>query len=108
MDLWGRITAVKGNQIVVSLESQEELASLSLFTTEEQPQVVMNVQDERHLSALQRKKAYAIIGEIASGSGYLPEEQKEGMQYLFTAATGPPQISVCKHEKGGPCSGVKK
>lgn len=35
MDLWGRITAIKGNQIAVSLESREELASLSLFTTEE-------------------------------------------------------------------------
>lgn len=93
MDLWGRITAVKGNQIVVSLESQEELASLSLFTTEEQPQVVVNVQDERHLSVLQRKKAYAIIGEIASWSGYLPEEQKEWMKYLFTAETGTPHFS---------------
>ncbi len=93
MDLWGHITAVKGNQIVVSLESQEELASLSLFTTEEQPQVVVNVQDERHLSVLQRKKAYAIIGEIASWSGYLPEEQKEWMKYLFTAETGTPHFS---------------
>ena len=35
MDLWGKITAVKGNQVVISLESAQELASLSLFTTEE-------------------------------------------------------------------------
>lgn len=61
MDLWGKITAIKGNQVVITLENREELANLSLFTTAEQPQVIVDVQDERHLSKLQRKKAYAII-----------------------------------------------
>lgn len=65
MDLLGKITAIKGNQVVITLENREELANLSLFTTAEQPQVVVDVQDERRLSNLQRKKAYAIIAEIA-------------------------------------------
>lgn len=93
MDLWGKITAVKGNQVVISLESAQELASLSLFTTEEQPQVVVNVQDERKLSVLQRKKAYALIAEIARWSGYIPEECKEWLKYYFTAETGTPYFS---------------
>ena len=93
MELWGRITAIKGNQIAVTLESREELASLSLFTTEEQPQVVVDVQDERHLSNLQRRKAYAIMGEIANWTGYIPEELKEWMKYFFTAETGNPYFS---------------
>lgn len=93
MDLWGRITAVKGNQIVVTLENREELANLSLFTTEEQPQVVVNVQDERHLSVLQRKKAYAVMGEIAKWSGMFPQEVKEWMKYFFSMETGTPYFS---------------
>lgn len=93
MDLWGKITAVKGNQVVISLESAQELASLSLFTTEEQPQVVVNVQDDRKLSVLQRKKAYALIAEIARWSGYIPEECKEWLKYYFTAETGTPYFS---------------
>lgn len=93
MELWGRITAIKGNQMVVTVESREELANLSLFTTEEQPQVVVNVQDERHLSVLQRKKAYALIGEIANYTGYLPQEAKEWLKYWFTAETGTPYFS---------------
>src|SRR5699024_1237683 len=93
MDLWGRITAIKGNQIAVSLESREELASLSLFTTEEQPQVVVSVQDERHISKVQRKKAYAVIGEIADYTGYIPQEAKEWMKFLFTMKTGNPYFS---------------
>ena len=93
MDLWGKITAVKGNQVVISLESAQELAGLSLFTTEEQPQVVVNVQDDRKLSILQRKKAYALIAEIARWSGYIPEECKEWLKYYFTAETGTPYFS---------------
>ena len=93
MDLWGRITAIKGNQIAISLESREELASLSLFTTKEQPQVVVSVQDERHISKVQRKKAYAVIGEIADYTGYIPQEAKEWMKYLFTMETGNPYFS---------------
>ncbi|WP_404974999.1 putative HNHc nuclease [Weissella paramesenteroides] len=93
MDIWGRITAIKGNQMVVTVESREELANLSLFTTEEQPQVVVNVQDERHLSVLQRKKAYALMVEIANYTGYLPQEAKEWLKYWFTAETGTPYFS---------------
>ena len=93
MDIWGRITAIKGNQMVVTVESREELANLSLFTTEEQPQVVVNVQDERHLSVLQRKKAYSLIGEIANYTGFLPQEAKEWLKYYFTAETGTPYFS---------------
>ena len=48
MDLWGKITAIKGNQVVITLENREELANLSLFTTAEQPQVIVDMQDERH------------------------------------------------------------
>ncbi|WP_165206745.1 putative HNHc nuclease [Weissella sagaensis] len=93
MDLWGRITAIKGNQVVINLENREELANLSLFTKDGQPQVVVEVQDERQLSNLQRKKAYAVMGEIVKYTGYLPEEAKEWMKYLFTAETGHPYFS---------------
>ena len=88
MDLWGRITAVRGNQVTISVEDAQELASLSLYTTEERPQAVVTVADERHISRIQRKKAYAIIGEIAKWSGYTPEEAKEWMKFYWEAETG--------------------
>lgn len=37
----------------------------------------IRLDDGRHISAEQRKKAYATIRDIASYTGYLPEEQKE-------------------------------
>lgn len=44
--------------------------------------------DGRHISAEQRKKAYATIGDIADYTGFLPEEQKEKLKFLHRARTG--------------------
>lgn len=44
--------------------------------------------DGRHISADQRKKAYATIRDIADYTGYFPEEQKEWLKYLHISRTG--------------------
>lgn len=44
--------------------------------------------DGRHISAEQRKKAYATMRDIAEWSGYLPEEQKEYLKWLHMMRTG--------------------
>lgn len=44
--------------------------------------------DGRHISAEQRKKAYATINDISAYTGYLPEEQKEWLKYLHISQTG--------------------
>lgn len=44
--------------------------------------------DGRHITALQRKKAYATIADIAMYTGYLPEELKEWLKYYHIMQTG--------------------
>lgn len=44
--------------------------------------------DGRHISAEQRKKAYATIRDISDFTGYLPEVQKEWLKYLHIEQTG--------------------
>lgn len=44
--------------------------------------------DDRHISAEQRRKAYATIRDISDYTGYLPEEQKEWLKYLYIIRTG--------------------
>ncbi len=94
MDIWGRITLVSGNKVTMSVESARELASMSLYTTEDQPQAVITIADERQLSKIQRKKAYAIMGEIAKWSGYTPEEVKVWMKFYYEAETGEDDFSL--------------
>lgn len=48
----------------------------------------LRLDDGRHISAEQRKKAYATISDIADYTGYLPEEQKEWLKYLHIIRTG--------------------
>lgn len=50
--------------------------------------------DGRHISAEQRKKAYATIRDIADYTGYLPEEQKEWLKYLHISKTGHDYFSL--------------
>lgn len=44
--------------------------------------------DGRHISAEQRKKAYATINDIAAYTGYLPEQMKEWLKYFHILRTG--------------------
>lgn len=50
--------------------------------------------DGRHISAEQRKKAYATIGDISDWTGYLPEEAKERLKNEYTVRTGVEHISL--------------
>ncbi|WP_259717370.1 putative HNHc nuclease, partial [Weissella confusa] len=77
----------------MSVEDAQELAMLSLYTSEERPQAVISIADERSISRVQRKKAYAIIGEIAKWSGYTPEETKWWMKFYYEAETGDQHFS---------------
>lgn len=43
--------------------------------------------DGRHISAEQRKKAYATIRDIADYTGYLPEEMKQILKYQHMIRT---------------------
>ena len=50
--------------------------------------------DGRHISADQRKKAYATIRDIADWTGYPPEEMKERLKYEHMIRTGDPYFSL--------------
>lgn len=54
----------------------------------------MRFDDGRHISAEQRKKAYATIRDIADYTGYLPEEQKEWLKYHHMIRTGDSYFSL--------------
>lgn len=54
----------------------------------------IRIDDGRTITSLQRRKAYAIIRDISSWTGYLPEEQKEWLKYLYIERTGNPYFSL--------------
>lgn len=54
----------------------------------------MRFDDGRTISIDQRKKAYATIRDISEYTGFLPEEQKEWLKYLYIVRTGNDYISL--------------
>lgn len=52
--------------------------------------------DGRHISVEQRKKAYATIKDISLYTGYLPEELKEWLKYLYISRTGCEYFSLSR------------
>lgn len=60
----------------------------NMLTEKHIRQAEIRFDDGRHISAEQRKKAYATIRDIADYTGYLPEEQKEWLKYLHIMNTG--------------------
>lgn len=59
-----------------------------MLTKKNIKQAEIRFDDGRHISAEQRKKVYATIRDIADYTGYLPEEQKEWLKYLYISKTG--------------------
>ena len=65
-----------------------------MFTSKCIKKAEMRFDDGRSISIEQRKMAYATIKDISDHTGYLPEEQKEWLKYLYVAQTGGEYISL--------------
>ena len=66
-----------GTDLVVSVP---DLKLGDMFQRKKIRNAEIRFDDGRHISAEQRKKAYATIGDISDWTGYLPEEAKERLK----------------------------
>lgn len=73
-----------GTELVVAVPGQIG----SLLRKKDIRKAELRLDDGRTISAEQRKKAYATIRDISDYTGYLPEEQKEWLKYLYICRTG--------------------
>ncbi len=80
----------RGTQILLSLPKD-----IGYMIQERQIQnVEVRFDDGRHISAEQRRKAYATIRDIADYTGYLPEEMKELMKIEYILRKNGDYISL--------------
>lgn len=80
-----------GTDLVVSVP---DLKLGDMFQRKKIRNAEIRFDDGRHISAEQRKKAYATIRDIADWTGYLPEEMKEIMKYQHMMRTGDAYFSL--------------
>ena len=74
-----------GTDLVVSVP---DLKLGDMFQRKKIRNAEIRFDDGRHISADQRKKAYATIRDISDWTGYLPEEMKEILKYQHMMRTG--------------------
>ena len=80
-----------GTDLIVSVP---ELKLGDLLIRKKIQNAEIRFDDGRHISAEQRKKAYATIRDIADWTGYLPEEMKEILKYQHMMRTGDAYFSL--------------
>lgn len=72
-------------KLVIHLDGEEKAA---LIKKKEIAYVGLWLDDGRTISALQRKKIYASIRDFSIFTGYMPEEAKEVLKFLYVERTG--------------------
>lgn len=80
-----------GTELVVSVP---DLKLGDMFQRKKIRNAEIRFDDGRHISAEQRKKAYATIRDISDWTGYLPEEMKEILKYQHMMRTGDAYFSI--------------
>lgn len=80
-----------GTDLVVSVP---DLKLGDMFQRKKIRNAEISFDDGRHISAEQRKKAYATIRDISDWTGYLPEEMKEILKYQHMMRTGDAYFSL--------------
>lgn len=86
----GLISGVKDNCVfvVVPMENIHTIDKQDITSCE------VKFSDGRHITPEQRKKIYALMGEIADWSGHMPEFVKERMKYGFIESSGEEYFSL--------------
>ena len=94
MKYTGKITKIQGNAVTLLLNEPLDVQRATLYSPNDYISGELKVDDKRELSAVQRRKIYALIRDIALYSGDDPEYVKAWLKYYFIAATGNDYFSL--------------
>ena len=89
----------KANKKYLLIESDDiDLNKLSKFANGKVPNVLIDLEDERHISVLQRKKLFALFHDFSDFTGYDICETKELFKQMFEIVTGSLPFSLSNNQ----------
>lgn len=95
MRAFGKLVSIQGKKISLELEDNLNVSKLTKLSDSKKPTIELNVDDGRSISPDQRKKIYAIIGDISNWSGYaIEKEAPEVMKWQYLTDTGAEMFSL--------------
>ena len=79
----GKLKRIKGNEVTFEIENRLDLEELSRFSDSKDIFAELRFDDNRVISAVQRRKIFALFKDIAKHTGFLPFEVEQYMKIDF-------------------------
>lgn len=90
----GRIKQIRAHELLIDTDDDLDLLKIAKLSNGKPPSVQVAIDDGRHISADQRKKAWALINDFADYTGYLPQEMEQLMKIEYMVRTGSDWFSM--------------
>ncbi|MFD1418432.1 putative HNHc nuclease [Companilactobacillus keshanensis] len=95
MKFYAKLQGIIGNKISAVLDDDVNISRLQKLSGNKQPTIEVEFSDGRSISVDQRKKIYALIGEISNWSGYMiADEAPQVMKWQYLMQTGKDMFSL--------------
>ena len=75
MRAFAKLLGIQGKKVSLELDNDLNISKMTKLAANKRPTVELNIDDGRSISPDQRKKIYAIIGDISKWSGYSVEKE---------------------------------
>jgi len=94
-EIFGKLKSIKGKEITVLLDDDLSTYQIDKYSNNQSPTVEIILADNRKISPEQRKKIYALLGDIANYTGYsIPQEMPAVMKWKYLTETGAEMFSL--------------
>ena len=94
-EIFGKLKSIKGKEITVLLDDDLSTYQIDKYSNNQSPTVAIILADNRKISPDQRKKIYALLGDIANYTGYsIPQEMPAVMKWKYLTETGAEMFSL--------------
>ena len=96
----GKLKQLNGKRIIsFEVDEDVDIRELQRFSNTSTITAEILFSDNRSISAVQRKKIFAIFGDIAKWSGFFPREIEDLMKYQFLSQRGGEWFSMANTDK---------
>ncbi|MEE8823711.1 MAG: putative HNHc nuclease [Lentilactobacillus sunkii] len=92
--MFGKLDTISGEKVTIKLDDQLNLDKLVKYANGKTPTVELQINDGRHISPDQRKKIFALLGDMGDYTGYDDRETEIQMKYLYYRKTGAEKFSM--------------
>ncbi|WP_235804445.1 putative HNHc nuclease, partial [Fructilactobacillus florum] len=78
--MYAKIQKISGKQVLLSVDDEIDLSRMQRWSDGKQPTVELIIDDGRRITPDQRKKIFAMLGDMSDYLGYSPREIEEIMK----------------------------